>query len=145
MILRIRPNDVADLIEKKSKGKLRGVSIRCEEKRVVTRGKVKVGFLSLGLSRQSEPHIKDNAVYAETYRMEVAGIGLTKKLRKLEAKLNPVVDLNQLRIPVRLDKLRAEKSNMVLEVSVNLAAPMREGVTGDPLKRRGKKRDREKE
>ena len=50
-----------------------------------------------------------------------------------------------LRVPVRLDKLGVEKGEMVLQVSVNLAAPLRTDASGDPLRGRGRNRDRDRD
>ena len=69
-----------------------------------TRGSLHFGFLSLGLSRLSHPEIRGNAVYARTYSMKVMGLNVTRPLRKMEAKFNPVVDLDELAQPLRLNK-----------------------------------------
>jgi hypothetical protein len=139
LLLRIRPDDMAQMIEKKSKGKLRGVRIDADSGKFRTRGKVRVAFFSIPLIRLSHPEIRGNAVYAHTYSMKVMGLNATKQLRKMEAKINPVVDLDELAQPLQLKKLGAEDGDLVLEVSLDLAAPLRS------LEEIGKWRERQRE
>jgi len=125
LILRVRPEDVERLIETKSKGKLRGVRIDCGADGIKTRGSLRLGFLSVGLSHLSHAEVRGNAVYVHTDSMKVMGLNATRRLRKMEARINPVVDLDEVAQPLHLDRLDAENGAMVLQVSLDLAAPLR--------------------
>jgi len=123
--LRVRPDEIARVIERKSNGKLRGVRIDTDEDRFKTRATLRLGFLSLGIRRTSHPEVRGNAIYAHTYRMSVAGLNVGQHMRKMEAKFNPVVDLDELPQPLRLNQLGEDNGDLVLDVSLDLAAPLR--------------------
>jgi hypothetical protein len=138
--LRIRPEDLSRAIEARAGKQLKSVRISVDEERIQTRGKLRVAFLTLGFHRSSRPLIKENAVYAHTFRVTLAGMKIpTRMIRKLEAKINPLIDFNEFQVPITLEKLGAEEGWLVFQASLDLTAPLREIIPKRDDRRSGKK------
>src|SRR5262249_33825284 len=123
LLLHLRPKDVARVIQERAGNKVKDGRIHVDEDRIHTRGKGHAGFLHLGFHRASHPELKENAVYAHTFRVTLAGLKIpTRMIRKMEAKINPVVDFNELPVPVHVEKVGTEKGCLVLRARLDLNA-----------------------
>jgi hypothetical protein len=120
---RMRDTDMARFLREKGGKKLRNVKIRCHNDRVTAHASVRAGFMSLPVRRRSHPRIQDDAVYAHTYRLEVSGFNLSQRtLRKIDDKINPVIDFKQFRIPIEIEAIEIAEGELVMRLSADLDA-----------------------
>lgn len=119
----VRDRDLARIISEKAGKKLRRVKIRFQPNRVTATASVRAGPLSIPLRRRSHPEVRDDAVHAHTYRLEVAGLNLSRRtLRQIDEKINPLIDFKQFRVPIEIEEIEIDQGEMVMRLSADLDA-----------------------
>lgn len=117
----VRDEDLERMIKQKAGKKLRRLKIRFHNDRVITNAAVRVSFLTIPIFRLSRPQIGDDVVLAHTYQMKVSGFNLSQKLlKKLDDKVNPVINFKQFHFPVDIAAIDVGDGEMVVHLTADL-------------------------
>jgi LmeA-like phospholipid-binding len=140
VMARFRPEELASFIERKAEGKLRHVRFALRGDQVDVRCSIHAGPLWLPMHCVGAAYVKGNAVYTWATRHTVAGISLPKSVRRrIERKIDPIVDGSTLPIPVRFERVGMAGDLLEVGISLDLSGPP-PNLTPDTRGAEGKKR-----
>ena len=84
---------------------------------------VRAGPFWLPVHRVGMSHLDGNAVYTHARSQSIAGIKLPRGLlRRMERKINPIMDGSKLPVPVRFERIGMSDGMLVIRMSLDLAA-----------------------
>jgi hypothetical protein len=123
LLVRLRPDDLARFIEQKAGGKLRHVRFAIRGDQLDERFTVRAGPFTLPVHRVAMSYVDGNTVSTHARRVSVAGIKIPRHfLRKMERKVNPIVDGSKLPVPVQFEEVGVNGDLLEARVRLDLAA-----------------------
>jgi hypothetical protein len=117
-LLRLRPEDIAHATQLWSGGRLSRVRLRIKGENVfVNHARLRAFGLHLPLARRGHPGLHSNAIFDHAVRVVVAGIPIPLRfMRKLERRINPILDPAQLPVPVVIETFGVEDGLLTVRI-----------------------------
>lgn len=139
----MQPEDLARTIDLWAGKKLRRVRIRLRNEKVLIRAQIRALGTWLTFRKRGHPEIRDNAVYVTTQRVQIAGLTVPIRfVRRLERRINPILDPEELRVPVRILVFGPVGETLVARLEVEVDGELEPPSSGTLAERLVERRDR---